>query len=71
MLEQLAPYHAESKGVVVEATSKWSWLVAGVMAADYRGHRANPAAIEEYRGLQYTHDHADARWLAHRLRLGV
>jgi transposase len=41
------------------------------MDADYRVHRANPAAIEQYRGLKYTHDHSEARWLAHRLRLGV
>jgi transposase len=32
---------------------------------------ANPAAIQQYNGLQYTNDHSDARWLAHVLRLGV
>jgi transposase len=41
------------------------------MAADYRVHRANPAAIQQYSGLQYTDDHSDARWLAHLLRLAV
>src|SRR6266545_2173733 len=41
------------------------------MEADYRVHLANPAAIQQYSGLKYTNDHADARWLAHLLRLGV
>ena len=46
MLEQLAPYHSEIKGVVVESTSHWSWLVDGLMEADDRVPLANPAAIQ-------------------------
>jgi len=57
--------------VVVESTSNWYWLVDGLMEADYRVHVANPAAMQQYRGLKYTNDRADARWLAHLLRLGV
>lgn len=34
-------------------------------------HLANPAAMQQYNGLQYTDDRSDARWLAHLLRLGV
>ena len=71
ILEQLAPYHAEIKGVVVESTYNWYWLVDGLMDADYGVHLANPAAIEQYSGLKYTNDYSDARWLAHLLRLGV
>src|SRR5262249_20187994 len=71
ILEQLAPYHTEIKGVVVEPTYNWYWLVDGLMDADYRVHLANPAAVEQYSGLKYTNDHSDARWLAHLLRLGV
>ncbi len=56
---------------MVESTSNWYWLVDGLMEADYRVHLANPAAIQQYSGLKYTNDHADARWLAHLLRLGV
>ena len=41
------------------------------MEASYRVHLANPAAMQQYSGLQYTNDHSDARWLAHLLRLGV
>jgi transposase len=71
ILEQLAPYHPDLKGVVVESTYTWYWLVDGLMEADDRVHVANPAAMQQYSGLQYTADRSDARWLAHGLRLGV
>jgi transposase len=71
ILEQLAPYQAEMKGLVVESTYNWYWLVDGLMEAAYRVHLANPAAMQQYSGLKYTDDHSDARWLAHLLRLGV
>src|SRR5882762_2507829 len=71
ILEQLAPYHTEMKGLVVESTYNWYWLVDGLMEADDRVHLANPAAMQQYSGLKYTDDHSDARWLAHVLRLGV
>ena len=53
------------QGVVVGSTYYWYWLVDGLMEADSRVHLANPAAIQQYNGLKYTADHADARWLAH------
>ena len=71
ILEQLAPYHSDLKGVVVESTYNWYWLIDGLMEADYRVHLAHPAAMQHYSGLKYTDDHSDARWLAHVLRLGV
>src|SRR5215208_2966676 len=71
IVEQLAPYHADIEGLVVESTYNWYWLVDGLMDAGYRLHLANPAAIQQYSGLKYTDDHSDARWLAHLLRLGV
>ena len=71
LLEQLAPYHADIEGLVVESTYNWYWLVDGLMEADYRVHLANPAAIQQYNGLKYSDDHSDARWLGHLLRLGV
>jgi len=55
----------------VESTYNWYWLVDGLMEAGYRVHLANPAAIQQYNGLEYSDDHSDARWLAHLLRLGV
>jgi transposase len=71
ILEQVAPYQTTLKGLVVESTYHWYWLVDGLMEAGYRVHLANPAAIQQYDGLKSTDDHADARWLAHLLRLGV
>ena len=65
ILVALAPYQADLTGVVVESTYHWYWLVDGLMEADYQVHLANPAAMQQYNGLQYTDDHADARWLAH------
>src|SRR5499433_3965766 len=70
-LDQLAAYRTEMKGLVVESTYNWYWLVDGLMEAGYQVHLANPAAIQQYSGLKYTDDHSDARWLAHLLRLGV
>src|ERR671937_889719 len=71
ILAPLSLHHGEVEGVVVESTSNWYWLVDGLMEAGYRVPLANPAAIQQYNGLKYTDDHADARWLAHVLRLGV
>jgi transposase len=71
ILAPLNLHHGEIKGVVVESTYNWYWLVDGLMEADYRVHLANPAAMQQYNGLKYTDDHSDARWLAHLLRLGV
>jgi transposase len=71
ILEQVAPYQTALKGLVVESTYNWYWLVDGLMDAGYHVHLANPAAMQQYDGLKYTDDHSDARWLAHLLRLGV
>src|SRR5262249_26819755 len=49
----------------------WYWLVDGLMAAGYRVHLANTTAIQQYKGLKYTDDAHDARWLAKMLRLGI
>jgi len=71
ILEPLRRHQGEIEGVVVESTYNWYWLVDGLMEAGYQVHLANPAAMQQYSGLKYTDDHADARWLAHLLRLGV
>jgi transposase len=57
--------------VGVESTYNWYWLVDGLMARGYVVHVANTAAIQPYAGLKSTDDHAEARGLAHLLRLGV
>jgi len=50
------------------------WIVLekdGLMAAGYKVHLVNTAAVQQYEGLKYTHDEHDARWLAHLLRLDL
>ena len=62
ILERLAPYQADLKGVVIESTYNWYWLVDGLMEAGCRVHLAHPAALQQYSGLKYTDDRSDARW---------
>jgi len=58
-------------GIVVESTYNWYWLVDALMEAGYKVHLANPAAIQQYRGLKHVDDKHDAFWLAQMLRLGI
>ena len=69
VLAELAPFEDAIDGLVVESTYNWYWLVDGLMAAGYRVHLANTAAIVQYEGLKYADDDTDARWLAKLLRL--
>jgi transposase len=71
VLGLLAPYREELAGVVVESTFNWYWLVDGLQAAGYVVHLANTVAIKKYDGLKHSGDEADARHLAHLLRLGI
>jgi transposase len=71
IVEALRPYQAALRGVVVESTFNWYWLVDGLMAAGYAVALANTTAIQQYRGLKYTDDDSDAAWLATLLRLGI
>src|SRR5574337_1163067 len=71
ILALLAPWQDELVGVVVEATYNGYWLVDGLKAAGYKVHLANTSAIKKYEGLKHSGDEADARYLAHLLRLGI
>jgi transposase len=71
ILSELKPYKRQCKGVVVESTFNWYWLVDGLMDAGYEVHLANTAGIQQYKGLKYSDDRSDARWLAEMLRLGI
>lgn len=64
----LAPFGAVLRGVVVESTYNWYWLVDGLQEAGFRVHLANTVALKRYSGLKHTND--GAAWLAHLLRLG-
>ena len=67
----LLPWRDELKAVVVESTYNWYWLVDGLQAAGFVVKLANTGAIKKYDGLKHSGDEADARQLAHLLRLGI
>jgi transposase len=71
ILAFLSPWREELIGVVVESTYNWYWLVDGLQAAGYKVHLAHCSAIKKYDGLKHSGDEADARHLAHLLRLGI
>ena len=60
VLKILEPYEEQIKGVVVELTFNWYWLVDGLMENGYRVHLANPSAIKQYEGLKHADDVSDA-----------
>jgi transposase len=71
VLAALAPYRDRLKGVVIESTYNWYWLVDGLMAAGYPVHLANPTEIETYSGLKSVTDKSSAFFLTELLRLGI
>lgn len=71
ILSALNPFRENLKGVVVESTYNWYWLVDGLKEHGYKVHLANPSAIKQYEGLKHTDDRWDSFWLAHMLRLNI
>lgn len=71
ILDALEPYRPELKGVVVESTFNWYWLVDLLQERGYSVHLANTVAIKTYDGLKHSGDEDDARHLAHLFRLGL
>ena len=71
VLEALAPFKTDLKGVAVESTFNWYWLVDGLQDSGYPVRLANPAAMEQYDGLKDANDDTDAVFLAQMLRLGI
>lgn len=71
VLEAIEPFKTTLKGIVVESTYNWYWLVDGLQQHGYVLHLANPAAIMQYEGLKHTDDKWDSFWLAHLLRLNI
>lgn len=67
----LQPFKKDLKGVVVESTYNWYWLVDGLQTLGYPVHLANPSGIKRYEGVKYTDDKWDALWLAQMLRLNI
>ena len=71
MKRALGTHREDIKGVAVESTYNWYWLVDGLMADGYEVHLAHPAGLSPYTGTKFADDEDDARWLAHLLRLGI
>jgi transposase len=71
VVEALEPCRKHIKGIVVESTYNWYWLVDGLMDNGYKVHLANPSAIKQYEGLKHSDDVTDAFHLANLLRLGI
>jgi transposase len=59
------------RGVAVESTYNWYWLVDGLQDAGFAVHLVNTTAVKQYDGLKHSGDFSDARHLAHLLRLGI
>ncbi|MFG6464947.1 IS110 family transposase, partial [Roseateles sp. DXS20W] len=59
------------RGVAVESTYNWYWLVDGLQDAGFTLHLVNTCAVKQYDGLKHSSDADDARHLAHLLRLGI
>ncbi len=71
VIKALQPFKKRLKGIAVESTYNWYWLVDGLQEHGFKVHLANPAAIQAYNGLKHTDDKWDSFWLAHMLRLGI
>jgi hypothetical protein len=72
ILETLEPFRVRLRGLVVESTYNWYWLVDGLMDAGYACvHLADPSAIKQYEGLKHSDDQHDAFFLARLLILGI
>jgi len=71
VVQVLEPHRKQIKGIVVESTFNWYWLVDGLMDTGYKVHLANPSAIKQYEGLKHSDDVTDAFHLANLLRLGI
>ena len=71
ILKALRPYKDDVTGITVESTYNWYWLVDLLMEEGYKVHLANPAGIQQYKGMKYRDDKDDAFWLAEMLRLGI
>lgn len=71
IIDILSEHGDDIEGIVVESTYNWYWLVDGLMDHGWRVHLANPAAIQQYKGLKYAGDRHDAFWLAKMLQLEI
>ena len=56
ILLTLEPYRKTIRGIAVEATYNWYWLVDGLMKAGYKVYLAHPGALEGNSRKKHTND---------------
>ena len=71
ILAALEPYRDRLRGLAVESTYNWYWLVDGLQAQKYPIRLANPARMQANIGLKSANDKTDARFLAKQVAMGV
>jgi transposase len=71
VVEFLQPLKPQLQSLAVESTFNWYWLVDGLQAQGYPIDLANPAQIEQYRGIKHADDKHDAFHLAELQRLKI
>lgn len=67
----LGPYWDRIKQVAVESTYNWYWFVDGLRSQGRDVRLANPAKMDQYKGLKVGDDASDAGWIAEQMRLGI
>ena len=70
-IKVLSKYKRRLKGIAVESTYNWYWLVDALMESGYHVDLVNTAKVVQYDGLKHTNDRYDAFHLAHLMRLGI
>ena len=71
VVRALAKYKKRLKGIAIESTFNWYWLVDALMEAGFHVELVNTAKVVQYNGLKRTDDRYDAFHLAHLMRLGI
>ncbi|WP_228121738.1 IS110 family transposase [Variovorax paradoxus] len=59
IVSALRAYAGALRGVAVESTYNWYWLVDGLQAAGFTVHLVNTTAVKQYDGLKHSGDFSD------------
>ncbi len=70
-MRALSRYKKRLKGIAVESTYNWYWLVDALTEAGFHVELVNTAKVVQYSGLKRSNDRYDAFYLAHLMRLGI
>jgi transposase len=70
-IQALSRYKKRLKGIAIESTFNWYWLVDALMEAGFHVELVNTAKVIQYSGLKRSNDRSDAFHLAHLMRLNI